>query len=65
MDRERTCKYGRGPVRRTVEGLRGWKLREVMGKEGTWIVERRVFAEPSTWRARDGANELGLNQTSR
>ena len=45
--RERRCMYGLGPVRRRVEGERGWKVRVVMGREGTWIVERRGFEEPS------------------
>lgn len=44
---ERRCMYGLGPVRRRVEGERGWKVRVVMGREGTWIVERRGFEEPS------------------
>ena len=44
---ERRCMYGRGPVRRRVEGESGWKVRVVMGRDGTWIVERRGFEEPS------------------
>jgi len=34
-------------VRRRVEGERGWKVRVVIGREGTWMVERRGLEEPS------------------